>query len=155
MATKTLQYWGDVQHVIEMIERKNINDMSTYEKWFDRYSQQIDGISVLGVDPVMVQYGMYVSNSFRDVSSGLGTADVGRAKSMAAQGFAGPGNRTFNYGYGYGTIQGRNYTLNSRRAASSISTMAGKEDAKNVMRELTSETAKVRNAMSEKYKMNF
>jgi hypothetical protein len=155
MATKTLQYWGDVQTVVEKVRRLDVNDLATFSKWFDRYSLQLDSISILGVDPVMVQYGTYVANSFRDVSGGLDASNLGRAKSMAEQGFAGPGGGTFNYGYGYGTIQGRNYTLDSRMSANTLSTMGGKNDAKNVMRELESETAKVRRAMTEKYQLNF
>ena len=155
MATKTLQYWGDVQHVVKMIRRKDVSQLNTYSKWFNRYAREIDGISVLGVDPVMVDYGTYVANTFRDVSGGLDDSDLSRARNIASQGFSGPGSRSFNYGYGYGTISSRNYTRNSRRTAGTISTMAGKDNAMKVLRELASESAKVSRAMTEKYQMNF
>lgn len=155
MATKTMQYFGDVQHVVEMIRRKDLEQLDSYSKWFSRYAREIDGISVLGVDPAMVAYGTYVSDSFRDISGGLDASNLAKDKSVAAQGFSGPGNNTFNYGYGYGTIYGRNYTRNARRNAGSLKTEEGANKAKDVMREIDSETATIKRAMSEKYQMEF
>ncbi len=155
MATKSLQYFGDVQSVLEMIRRKDLGQLNSYSKWFDRYSRQLDAISILGVDPVMVDYGTYVANAFRDVSGGLNSSDLARTKSVQEQGFSGPGSQTFNYGYGYGTISSRQYTRNSRRAASEIATQAGANDAKDIMREIEAETAKVSRAMTEKYQIEF
>lgn len=154
-ATRTLQYFGDVQHVLEMIRRKDLGQLDTYSKWFSRYARQIDGISSLGVDPVMVDYGTYIANAFRDVSGGMNTANLEKNKNVAAQGFSGPGSRSWNYGYGYGTINSRRYTRNSRRSASAIGTEAGANEAKDIMREIDSETAKVSRAMSEKYQIEF
>ena len=155
MLTRTKQYFGDVEHVFEMIQRKDLEQLNTYSKWFSRYARDIDGLSVLGVDPAMAAYGTYVSNAFRDISGGLDSSYLDRNKSVAAQGFSGPGGGRFNYGYGYGTLNGRNYTRNARRAAGSIKTAEGANDAKTVMREIEGETAKVRKAMSEKYNTNF
>jgi hypothetical protein len=154
-ATKSLQYFGDIQHVLTMIRRKDLGQLNTYSKWFSRYSRQLDAIPILGVDPVMVDYGTYVANSFRDVSGGLNADDLSRSKSVASQGFSGPGSRSFNYGYGYGTVSSRQYTRNSRRSAGAISTQSGANNAKNIMRELEAETAKVSRAMTEKYQIQF
>lgn len=153
--TRTKQYYGDVQHVLDMIRRKDLEQLNSYSKWFSRYARDIDGISVLGVDPVMTAYGSYVANAFRDISGGLNTDQLARNKSVAAQGFSGPGGGRFNYGYGYGTLNGRNYTRDARRSAGALGTEKGANNAKDVMREIDSETAKVKDAMSEKYKINF
>jgi hypothetical protein len=155
MKTRTIQYFGDVQHVLEMIRRKDLEQLNTYSKWFSRYARDIDSISVLNVDPAMVAYGTYVANAFRDISGGLNSAQLARDKSVAAQGFSGPGGGRFSYGYGYGTLNGRNYTRDSRRAAGALGTEAGANTAKEVMAEIDTETAKVKKAMSEKYDINF
>ncbi len=155
MKTRTLQYFGDVQHVLNMIRRKDLEQLNTYSKWFSRYARDIDSISVLGVDPAMVAYGTYVANAFRDISGGLNTAQLARNKNVAAQGFSGPGGGRFSYGYGYGTLNGQNYTRDSRRAAGALGTEAGANTAKEVMAEIDTETAKLQKAMSEKYDINF
>ena len=153
--TRTKQYFGDVQHVFEMLRRKDVEQLDTYMKWFNRYSRDIDGISVIGVDPAMVAYGTYVADSFRDISGILSGANLEKNRGVAAQGFSGPGSRTWNYGYGYGTISSRQYTRNSRRTASALGTEKGKDAAMVVVREVESETAKIRKAMSDKYQTDF
>lgn len=155
MATKSLQYFGDVQHVLTMIRRKDLGQLDSYSKWFSRYARELDSISILGVDPVMVAYGTYVANSFRDVSGGLNADNLAKDKSVASQGFSGPGSRSFSYGYGYGTVNGRNYTRNSRRSAGAIATEAGANSAKTIMRELENKTSEVSRAMTEKYQIQF
>lgn len=155
MKTRTKQYFGDVNHVLEMIRRKDLEQLNTYSKWFSRYARDIDGISTIGVDPAMVAYGTYVADAFRDISGGLDASYLDRNKSVQAQGFSGPGSNTFTYGYGYGTIYGRNVTRNRRRAAGQIKTDEGANKAKDVMREIDSETANIRRAMTEKYQIEF
>ena len=154
MATRSQQYFGDIQHINDQLRAMHLNNMRTYARWFDRYSREIDGLSVLGVDEVCLQYGAYVANSFRDMANSLRGSDLSRTKSVANQGSYG---RAANYNeYGrYGFYDNPNINERNRIIASNLGTEAGANQAKTIMEQVDSETAKVREAMSLKYKVNF
>lgn len=159
MATRTQQYFADIQHITESLRKKDLNNLRTYARWFDRYSREIDQLSILGVDEVMVQYGAFMGNSFRDVANSLRGSDLDRTKNVAKQ-------RSYaNYystGYGanfnrYGRWGGyaRNVNQRNRQIASNLGTQAGANEAKSIMSEVEAQTAAVRQAMAQKYKVDF
>ena len=71
MKTSSMQYFGSIQTLIKELRSKDFQAMTTYSKFFDKYARQIDNLSVLNVDPVVLSYGTYVADSFREVSGGL------------------------------------------------------------------------------------
>jgi hypothetical protein len=159
MATKSQQYFGDIQHVFKQLRAKDLNNLRTYARWFDRYSREIDKLSVLGVDETLQQYGGYVGNSFRDVANSLRGSDLDRTKSVASQQNFG---NYYSTGSGsnfnrYGRWGGYNRGINQRNKiiASNLGTQAGANQAKAIMSQVESQTAAVRDAMSQKYKVDF
>ncbi len=159
MATRTKQYLGDIDHILEIQRKKKEEQLDTYAKWFDRYARQIDGISILGVDPIAIDFGTYVGNAFRDISGDLNTSNLSKNESVASQGFSGPGggrwNYGYGYGYGYGTINGRNYTRDSRRAAGAIGTEKGMNQKSATLRQIDAKESEVKKALTKKYQINF
>ncbi|MDA7911865.1 hypothetical protein N9061_02555 [bacterium] len=159
MATKTKQYLGDIDHILEIQRKKKEEQLDTYAKWFDRYARQIDGISILGVDPIAIDFGTYVGNAFRDISGDLNTSDLSKNEAVSSQGFSGPGggrwNYGYGYGYGYGTINGRNYTRDSRRNASALGTEKGMNQKSDTLRQIDAKESQVKRALTEKYQINF
>tara|TARA_B110000495_G_scaffold146741_1_gene129634 strand:+ start:3698 stop:5191 length:1494 start_codon:yes stop_codon:yes gene_type:complete len=159
MATRTQQYLGDIDHILEIQRRKKEEQLNTYAKWFDRYARQIDGISILGVDPIAIDFGSYVGNAFRDITGDLNTSNLSKNESVASQGFSGPGggrwNYGYGYGYGYGTVNGNNYTRDSRRNASALGTEKGMNKKGDVLRQIDAKESQVKKALTEKYQINF
>ncbi len=159
MATVTKQYFGDVQHQCEILRNRDLEQLKSYEKWFNRAAQKIDALSVLNVDPAMVDYGNYVANAFRDVTGSLRNSDYQRASNQSQQLYRG-GVQFSGYGYwGGGSVTG-NYNTRyndsrNARMASNLGTMKGFNDATEITREIEEETAKIRQEMTEKYKINF
>ena len=150
-ATKSKQYFNDIEHVFEELRRKELGQLSSYAKWFDRYAREIDGLSIRGVDEVLVEHGRYVADSFRDIAAGLRGNDLSRAGNVASQGdnfYA--VDRHGRYG-SYST----NYNRRNRRVASSLGTMSGANQAKEIFGEVDSATAKIRGEMSKKYDIDF
>ncbi len=160
MATRSQQYFGDIQHLSESLRKKDLNNLATYAKWFDRYAREIDQLSVLGVDPALLQYGAFMGNSFRDIANSLRGSDLTRTKSVAEQNNMGfstysDGNYTNYERYGrYGAYSRSAYQRN-KIIASNLGTQAGENEAKAIVSQVESETAKVRQAMSQKYNVNF
>ena len=154
-ATRSKQYFGDVQHVMNDLRNKNLNDLATYAKWFDRYAVQIDKLSVLGVDPAVLDYGTYVSDSFRDISNGLRGDNLQRATDVTSQRGFSIYNQNY-WGYRSGNAAASYYyNRRSRRIETNVGTARGKDNAKQIFGEIESETAKVRRDMSEKYGIDF
>ena len=166
MKTRSLQYFTNVAQLTHELDNRNYKSMSTYAKWYDKYARQIDKLSVLNVDPAVVDYGQYVASSFRDISGSL--LDSNYQKNVDQQQFS----DTEPYGYqwsgayntGYygrwGRYSGKynsmyNQNTRNRQIAGGRAFEAGENRAKAIVREIDAETSKVRNAMSKKYDTNF
>ncbi len=71
MKTRSIQYFTNVEQLTDELRNRSAKGLGTYAKWFDKYAREIDKLSVLNVDPVVVDYGQYVASSFRDISGSL------------------------------------------------------------------------------------
>jgi len=163
MKTRSLQYFGSIQTLTEELRHKDFKAVKTYSKFFDKYARQIDRMSVLNVDPVVLSYGTYVADSFRSVSGGL--LDVNMQKVRDRQTYAagsanyhGRGNYSnwngYTSRYGWGP-SGYNSNLRNRQRVTGEARLQGEIVAKTVMREVDAQTSKVRAQMSEKYEVDF
>ncbi|MCH2180470.1 MAG: hypothetical protein MK108_00565 [Mariniblastus sp.] len=166
MKTRSLQYFTSVAQLTHELDNRNYQSMATYAKWYDKYARQIDRLSVLNVDPAVVDYGQYVASSFRDIAGSL--LDSNYQKNVDQQQFSDTEPYGYQwsgaYGSGYygrwGRYSGKynsNYNKNTRnrQIAGARANEAGENRAKAIVREIDAETSKVRNAMSKKYNTNF
>ena len=159
MKTRSIQYFTNVEQLAGELRNRSAKGLDTYAKWFDKYAREIEKLSVLNVDPVVVDYGQYVASSFRDISGSL--LDSNYQKNVEQQQFS----DTEPYGYqwsGNGSYWGRysnnsmyNQNTRNRQIAGGRAREAGANRAKAIVREIDAETAKVRNEMSKKYNTNF
>ncbi|MDG1873745.1 MAG: hypothetical protein P8J27_07525 [Mariniblastus sp.] len=151
VATRSKQYFGDIQHVFEELRRKEIKQLSTYAKWFDRYAREIDSLPVRGVDDSLLDYGQYTADSFRDIAVGLRSNNLERAKNTTSQ-------KDDYYAYDrsgrYGSYT-TNYSRRNRTIASNMGRMAGENQAKEIFGEVEAATAKIRRDLSKKYNLDF
>ncbi len=161
-ATRSKQYFGDVDHILTELRGRTTKKLSSYAKWFDRYAREIDGLSVLGVDESLLEYGQYTSNSFRDIAIGLRGNDMSREKNRAnatknsdpryGGGYGRYGRYGGYGGYGYGNGM---YMSRDRNVASNLGQMAGENQAKELFAEVEAATAKIRRELSKKYNLDF
>lgn len=158
MKTRTMQYFRAVTEYTDSIRNKDAKALGTYAKWMEKYARQIDNLSVLNVDPDMVEYGNYVANTFRDVSGILLGAEYDKINDRfqyrddhvySGVQYNGYWNRY--YGYYYQNPQNRR----DRQIVGARDTKKGFDDAKEVLREVDAETAKIRQSMSQKYNIDF
>jgi hypothetical protein len=169
MKTRSLQYFRSVEHLMEELRGKNAKGLDTYANWFDRYARQIDNLSVLNVDPAVIDHGRYVAANFREISGML--LGVNYDKVVSRQQYsdtnAAPATEysTTSYetygGYRNGWAGYRRsyseYNKNTRRRqqVTGQARLYGEQAAKEIIREVDAETAKIRGEMTEKYQTDF
>ncbi|MFO0261078.1 MAG: hypothetical protein ACK53V_05575, partial [Planctomycetota bacterium] len=119
--------------------------------WFDRYARKIDELPVLNVDEAMIQFGQYVSDQFRDISTGLRGAEL--AKTQDATSYQ---NWSYSYRNGrWGTYSEYYDNSKARNTATSIDRQRGSNQAREVLEEVAKQSSKLRKDMSQKYNINF
>jgi hypothetical protein len=119
-------------------------------------------LSVLSVDPDLVNFGIGVSTSFRDVSASLRGIGINSAERTAQifQQTATSVNVSSGYGYG-GWGGGASYYTEwrnvdgERRAVRAQERATGATNARQIIQQIQNEATKVRAAMSQKYQVNF
>ncbi len=162
MKTRSMEYFASVQKLISEIRDLNLKGMNAYAKYFDKYARQIDHLSVINVDPVVLSYGAYVADSFRSISGGLDSTvmDKDQQRQTYAVGsstYHGRGNYSNWNGYtsraGWGGGLASNQRNRERVAA--LEREKGGNDTKAVLREIDEATAKVFSQMSQKYQTDF
>ena len=153
-------YFQSINSILEDA-RKESSKAKTFGQsamWFDGYARRIDKLSVLSVDPDLVNFGLGVATSFRDVSASLRGIGINSA-SRTAQIFQQTATSVnVNYGYGYGG--GSYYTEwrnvdGERRAVRAQERATGATNAREIIQLIQNEATKVRAAMSQKYQVNF
>lgn len=163
MKTRSLQYFGSIQTLTEELRHQNFQAMTTYAKFFDKYARQIDNLSVLNVDPVVLSYGAYVADSFRSVSAGLldvnlqkvqdrSTYEAGSADYHGRGDYTNWNGYTSRVGWGGG---GYNSNMRNRQRVSGQAQLQGEIGAKDILRDVEAKTAEVRQQMSQKYQVDF
>lgn len=160
MKTRSKQYFDAVHHLLDEMQDKKAKALTTYAKWFEKYAKKVDDLSVVNVDPKVIEFGTYVSDSFREVAMRL--LDTNYQKAQAQQRFADRGytnssNYRGRYGYGRGGYRNSYFYNNSRNRArvSGQARLAGQKEALEIINQLESEAAKVRKEMSTKYNFDF
>lgn len=147
--TRSLQYFKALESMLEDLRGREYKSLVSYAKFFDKYALRVDHMSVLNVDPALVEYGKDVADGFRQISGILFEGEYGRLSARGSQ------NRTGDYYRGY---RGRYNYYNNRgfdRRVEAQAKMRGGNRAMEVIRELDSVTADVRKRMTQKYEIDF
>ena len=160
-AYATQQYFASITKIRDDLREKakNSKTFGQHALWLDNWARRIDRLPILDVDPDMLAYGSYVTGRMRDTSAALkGIGIRSGARSAQVSGVVTTGiNTTYGYNYGYGGWGSYSYYENGheRRAIRAEEKAAGAKSALEIQAEVENETAKIRQAMTAKYRINF
>ncbi len=171
MLEATHKYFKSLQSNLTELkgEVKNGATWGHMAQWIDYGAKQIDRQPQLNVDPAMLDYGMYVTTQLRGASAalrgigintGVRKAQVipeGKAEIHASVGphtYLGPYNGYGRSGSFSGYYEWRNVDA-ERRAITAEEKAKGATDARGIAALIDDATAKIRRAMTEKYRQEF
>ncbi|MCI0357968.1 MAG: hypothetical protein L0211_05770 [Planctomycetaceae bacterium] len=158
-AYATQQYFKSITKIRDDL-REKAKDAKTFGQhamWLDNWARRIDRLPIMDVDPEMLAYGNYVTGAMRDTSAALkGIGIRSGARSAQVPTTYSTGVQT-NYSYGWGGWSSYSYYNNGheRRAIRAEEKAAGANSALGIQAEVENETAKIRQKMTQKYKINF
>jgi hypothetical protein len=151
-AQATQQYFQKVTSMRDDLRErsKDAKTFGEYALWLDNGARRIDRLPILDVDPDMLAYGRYLAARMRDASmalKGIGIQSGARTAQVYQSG------ATYVTGYSYYT-EWRNVDA-ERRAIKAQERATGATSARQIALEVENETAKIRQAMTAKYRVNF
>jgi hypothetical protein len=147
--------------------------MGSYGVWMSKYAGKIDQLSVLNVDPELMNYGAYVSDTLRQsynaIRSGAARSRVREVNTPMQYNYY-TNTNTWGYTYrdgwgGGGTVPwGSSYTtavpdqqayIHARTAVKTEERVASGNEARTIMQGIEKATGDVRRAMTTKYGVDF
>lgn len=160
-AAASQQYFKSVVSILDDVRDKSKNAKTFGENalWFDKWARRIDRLPVLNVDQDLLAFGINVANQLRDMAAALRGIGI-QSSARAAQVTGGAGSERYYGGYSSASAQNSYYAdlrevSSERRAIRSEERAKGAINARNIAQGLESETAKIRQAMSQKYQVEF
>jgi hypothetical protein len=159
-AQATKKYFTTLTSLCDDLREKN-NDAKTfgqYAMWLDNDARRIDRLPTLDVDDHMLAYGRYLSARLRDVSMALKGIGINTAAKSAqiyqtvTTDYNAYGNA---WGGGYSYYTEWNNVDAERRAVRAQEKATGATAARQIAQEVQNETAKIRQEMTSKYRVNF
>lgn len=155
MKTRTLQYMSAVTGIVDSMQNKDEKGLQTHSKWLEKYAQQIDKLPIANVDPAALEYGQFVSTSFRDISADLMGVQLETMQNRASV----PDNYSETY-YGWGGRYANYYYMNDYKTrnqarATSQGQLKGQSLAQQQMAQVAKATVDVRRDLSLKYEIEF
>jgi hypothetical protein len=138
-------YFQSIQHLFRDLrgDRRDAKSLGQVAGWFDIYGRRIDRLPVLGVDKDVLNYSAYVSEQLRAASSaykGVGIRYGARRASVF--------DPAFSYYDGSSAEHERNAAYAQERAT-------GATSVNDIMRDVDKATVLVRQAMVERYQIEF
>ncbi|HEY6563197.1 MAG TPA: hypothetical protein VIY86_01750, partial [Pirellulaceae bacterium] len=151
LATRSRQYFGKLEAVFDQLGRVRGRSLNTYAGFFERYAREIDEMSVVGIDPDLVKFGTYLSDSFRDVAGVLRDSQFNRRSLQA-----GMPDSYYREHYGvYGDYSYHTDNSQARQAVAVQQNVAGESEARNILRNVGKQLGEFRRGLSTKYQINF
>ena len=153
------QVTGYIEDLRDKPNRSQAQTFSQVGSWIDRYARKIDKLPMMNVDPELLDYGAFVSDTMRAASDALkGIAGKTRVRSLGATQYStvavGRAGRWGGWG-GYASGVSRYDTQRARTEISAQERVGGTTDARQIMRELESATTDIRRKMVQKYNVEF
>jgi hypothetical protein len=140
----------------EFVQNPRAKHAKVYARWFDKYANKIDSLSLAGVDPEIVPVASDVSAGLREVSRVLTYAELSTLNRQTTErggvygDYGGYGYYGYGYGYGY-----RRSNAAVREAVRTQETTKVAATAKETMEKLRGEVGDARRQMSIKYPEEF
>ena len=160
----TKNYFESVETLLDDLgSHGNAKSMGQIGVWFDKYADKVDRLSVLNVDPDVVEYGAFVSEQLRNASMAIKTGTINTG-ARSAQTWNSGGNYAYGVsgynGYRYGTGWTYNDAANrevdaQRRAIKAEEKARSASTARGIMTEIKNYGGEIRRAMTQKYNVEF
>jgi hypothetical protein len=153
-AYATLQYFKSIEKMRDELREmaKDVKTFGQHAMWLDKWARKIDRLPALNVDQEMLNYGRYTTTRMRDAATALRGIGINTGARTAQVGAV--------YSTGYSVDYWGNYwsgydSGGQRRAIGAEERAAGATSARGIAAEMENESAKIRQAMTSKYKINF
>lgn len=146
------QYFKAINSVLQDVskESKKATTISETALWLDKWSRRIDRLPLLNVDDELTKFGSAVANALRGmaaairgvgINSGARTAQIYNSGSVSSDGYS--------FYAEWRDVDGE------RRAVRAEERAKGAIAAREIGREIETETARMRQAMTQKYQLAF
>jgi len=141
-------YFRDMEQFI--VEHRSSTPMA-YSRWFDKYANKVDSLSITGVDPAVVEFAAGMSREFRNVALIL-TRSQGKIDTRTISDVDYSGTYSYGYDYGYG-YRSSNVSRNAaaRKLAKTEESAAAAAAAKEVMQELRNQFGNLRRDLESRF----
>ncbi len=174
MKDASLAYYHQVEDLLKDLKKtKPTTSMGAIGVWLNKYASKIDQLSVLHVDPELVNYGAFASDSFRaaynSIRSGAAKSRIRQVNTPMQYDYY---TQTNTYGYTYrdgyfgaGVVPwGDTYTYavpdvqayaNEKARVRTEERVASGNDARQIVQGIEKATAEIRRKMTQKYSVDF
>ena len=161
MADATLKQYRAVTEMFDDLkgEMKDAANLAVTTIYFDRYAKRIERLPVLDVDPDMLDYSSYVASSLRAASGSVRQMGI-RGSAREAQVTSSDVGYDYSYGYrsgwngGDGVSTVKAVGVERRKVRAEEKGIAA-TDVHKIRADVIDATAKIRRAMTEKYRVEF
>jgi hypothetical protein len=159
-AQASQEYFATISKIRDDLrdKAKDVKTFGQHALWLDNWARRIDRLPILNVDPELLAYGRYLTARMRDASAslkGIGInsaarqAQVYQQYSTSSSGYGGYYGGGYNYSAQWNNVDGQ------RRAIGAQERGKGATQAQQIAAEIENETVKIRQAMTQKYQINF
>ena len=141
--------------------RENGKDAITFGQnamWLDNWARRIDRLPILSVDPEMLAFGRYNAARMRDTSAalkGIGISSAAKEAQVYQQYSTSSSASGGYYGGSYSYNVQWNDVSGQRRAIGAQEKAQGATTAQQISAEMDNQTVAIRQAMTQKYQINF
>jgi hypothetical protein len=139
-------YFRAVTDLLDGLKHERSNSHKGMSLWYDRYAKRIDALPLLGVDNELLDWGMTISKTLREMSAGVNY----NAKDQTYR-ISGLSNYTGGYYYGYsGDSKAYNASVIRKQGDAVMDVQMDQ-----VWKRIDITIAEMRRKMVEKYKVDF
>lgn len=156
--TASQQYFKSVSGMLDDLrgKRDDFSSLNAVGTWLNRYADKIDKLPIVNVDPQLLDYGRYVSSSFRAAGEAIRSAGgKTRVRQLNAPNYYNYYGRWGTNGAYGGYYQDVKATQEERTRIRSEERVSAATDARGIMQDVMNATAEIRQLMTQKYNANF
>jgi hypothetical protein len=156
-AAASQQYFRSISSLLDDVREKS-KDAKTFGEnalWFDNWARRMDRLPVLNVDAELLVYGRDTATALRNMAASLRGIGI-YSGARTAQIYSNSGGMTPAAGeYGNSGYSEWRDVDNQRRAVRAEEKAKGAVSARDIATQVANETGRVRQAMSQKYMVEF
>lgn len=175
MRDASVNYFHQMQDLLKDLKQSKTgaSSMGSYGVWMNKYASKIDQLSVLNVDPELISYGSYVSDTLRQgyyaIRTGAARSRVREVNTPMQYDYY---TRTNTYGYTYRdtwfgggmspvgdsttyAVPDQQAYAHARAAVRTEERVASGNQARDLIQGIDKASGDIRRAMTTKYKVDF